>query len=132
MAIEPVTLEVITPMLSTMEPGCFGCRVIMGDAGIRASHGQSCMDEFPEDWKHSGARLSAWIREISSLYRHRVRIRIIDALSPQGVWRQIRYRLHRLPAFVIDRKHTVTGWDQDRLESLIDQRIQELAHREYS
>jgi hypothetical protein len=39
------------------------------------------------------------------------------------LWKQIRYRLFRFPAFIVDRKRTYIGWDYAELESLIDERI---------
>jgi hypothetical protein len=40
-----------------------------------------------------------------------------------GLWKQIRYRLFRFPAFIVDRKSTYIGWDYQELETLIDERI---------
>jgi hypothetical protein len=67
--------------------------------------------------------LSKWIQELSHLYRHRLQIRVIDAQSPLGLWKQIRYKLFRFPAFIVDRKLTYIGWDPKQVEALIDERI---------
>ena len=73
--------------------------------------------------------MSDWMRQLSILYKHRIRITVIDAQSPLGIWKQIRHRLFSMPAFIVDRKHTCTGWSTEQLESIIDSRIQELVGR---
>jgi hypothetical protein len=48
---------------------------------------------------------------------------VIDAQSLAGIWKQIRYRLFKFPAFIVDKKLTYIGWDHRQLEALIDQRV---------
>lgn len=121
--MNPILLEVVAPMLSTVEMSCRGCGSIMGYVGLRDKYRDECANEYPDDWKQAVDYVSKWINEISSLYQHRIRIRVIDAQSPLGLWKQIRYRLFRFPAFIVDRKRTYIGWDYAELESLIDERI---------
>ena len=121
--MNPILLEVVAPMLSTVEISCRGCGSIMGYVGLREKYRNACTNEYPDDWKQAVDYVSKWINEISSLYQHRIRIRVIDAQSPLGLWKQIRYRLFRFPAFIVDRKRTYIGWDYGELETLIDERI---------
>jgi hypothetical protein len=93
--------------------------------GIHKNYQLACSDEYPEDWKQNVEKLSLWIENASHLYQHRIRIRIIDAFSPLGIWKKIRHRLSEMPAFIVDHKSIHMGWDTDRLETLIDQRIHE-------
>ena len=121
--MKPVLLEVVTPLFSGMEIGCFGCDLIMNSIGLKKKDRSACVNEYPDDWKESLARLSAWIGDLTRLYRHRIHIRIIDPQSPLGLWKQIRHRVSRFPAFIVDRKNTYSGWDHEALEALIDERI---------
>ncbi len=118
-----IHLEVVAPMLSTLEMSCRGCNYILGYLGIKSKYRNACANEYPDDWKEAVSYLSTWIQEISNLYRHRIRIVVIDAQSPMGIWKQIRYRLFRFPAFIVDKKRTYIGWDPRQLEALIDERI---------
>ncbi len=118
-----IHLEVVAPMLSTLEMSCRGCNYIFGYLGIKSKYRNACANEYPDDWKEAVSYLSTWIQEISNLYRHRIRIIVIDAQSPMGIWKQIRYRLFRFPAFIVDKKRTYIGWDPRQLEALIDERI---------
>ena len=92
--------------------------------GLKSEYRNAATEEYPEDWKQAVSFLSQWIKEIASLYRHRIEIRVIDAQSPMGFWKQIRHRVFRFPAFIVDRKSTYTGWDSEELEALIDESIQ--------
>ena len=121
--MDPIHLEVVAPMLSTVEMSCRGCGSILGFLGLRDKYRNACTNEYPDDWKQAVDYLSKWIQDLSHLYRHRIQIRVIDAQSPLGLWKQIRYRLFRFPAFIVDQKQTYIGWDYKELEALIDERI---------
>ncbi|MBW2076284.1 MAG: hypothetical protein DRG87_01265 [Deltaproteobacteria bacterium] len=121
--MSPVILEVLAPMLSTVEMKCRGCGFIFGYVGLKGKYRSACTNEYPDEWKLAVDRLSKWLQEISYLYRHRIQIRVIDAQSPLGLWKQIRYRLFRFPAFIVNKRHTYIGWDSGQLENLIDERI---------
>jgi len=127
--MRPVFLEVLSPMLSASQLSCRGCNSIFDFVGIGKKYRNACANEYPDDWKEAVSYLSDWIRKISMLYRHRIQIRVIDAQSPLGLWKQIRHRLFRFPAFIIDGKETYTGWDPRDLEALIDSRIRLDLHR---
>lgn len=119
----PVILEVIAPMLSSVEMGCRGCGTIMDVLGLKKQDRQSCAAGYPDDWKEAVERLTDWIAEISRLYRHRILIRVIDAQTPMGLWKQIRHRVFTFPAFVVNRKKTYVGWDPQELEVVIDEEV---------
>jgi len=121
--MNPIILEVVAPMLSAVEMNCRSCGFMFGYLGLTSKYRKASRNEYPEDWKEAIGYLSEWVQEISSLYRHRIRIRVIDAQSPLGFWKQIRYKIFRFPAFIVDKKRTYIGWDFQQLESLIDERI---------
>jgi len=118
--MKPILLEVVAPMLSSVEMSCRGCSAIFGALGIKTQDRAACADGYPDDWKEAVGYLGNWIGDLSRLYRHRLRIRIIDAQSPLGLWKQIRHRVFRFPAFIVNRKGTYIGWDPAGLETLID------------
>lgn len=124
--MKPVLLEVVAPMLAGFQPGCFGCRFVYREAGLNHVERRSSSDEYPEEYQKDAGRLSACLVEISRLYKHRVLIRLIDPLSPLGVWKRVRHGFRSMPAFIVDRKAACWGWDQAGIEALLDRRIQEL------
>jgi hypothetical protein len=119
----PVILEVVAPMLSSVEMSCRGCGLIMDTLGLKKQDRQACTAGYPEDWKEAVEHLAAWIAEISRLYRHRILIRVIDAQSPMGLWKQIRHRVFKFPAFIVNKKKTYIGWNPRELESVIDEEV---------
>lgn len=121
--MQSIVLEVVAPMLSSTEISSRGSGLILDYVGLRKKDRKACTDEYPEDWKEAVHYLSKWIEEISDLYRHRIKIRVIDAQSPLGIWKQIRHRVFRFPAFIVDREKTYIGWDYQELEAIIDDRI---------
>jgi hypothetical protein len=127
--MNPILLEVVAPMLSTVEMNCRGCGLIFGYVGLKSKYRNACTNEYPDEWRQAVDYLTQWLQEISSLYRHRIKIRVIDAQSPLGLWKQVRHRVFWFPAFIVDKRRTYIGWDSDQLETLIDERIYQ-PHRE--
>jgi hypothetical protein len=121
--MKPIYIEVVAPMLSSVEISSWRFNFMLSYTGLKSKYRSACIDEYPDDWKWAVDYVSQWLQEISYLYRHRIQIRVIDAMSPLGLWKQIRYRLFRFPAFIVDKKRTYIGWDPQELEALIDERI---------
>jgi hypothetical protein len=119
----PVILEVVAPMLSSVEMGCRGCGLSRNAVGLKNQDRQAAKEGYPEDWKEAVEQLSTWISDISRLYRHRILIRVIDAQSPAGMWKQIRHRVFKFPAFIVNKKKTYIGWNPRELESFIDEEV---------
>ncbi len=123
--MRPIEIEVISPMLTGIEFHCPKCSIVMEQVDASKQYRSDCRDDFPEEWHQDADRLADCLKNLSRLYKHRILIRMIDAHSPVGVWKQIRHRVFQYPAFIVDGKQTFTGWNSEVLESLIDRRIQE-------
>jgi hypothetical protein len=123
--MRPISVEVIAPLITTMEFGCSKCGILFKQLDAHKNYHSSCKDEYPEDWKDEIAKLATCLKKMSEIYKHRIRIKLIDAQSPLGLWKQVRFRLFSMPAFIVDGKGACAGWDIDRLEQLIDARIHE-------
>ena len=121
--MDSIRVEIVAPMLSTLEMNFRGYGLISDSLGLNSKYRSASVNEYPDDWKEAVTYLSKWVEHMSRLYRHRIRIKIIDAQSPFGLWKQIRHRVFRFPAFIVDREKTYIGWDYSELEALIDGRI---------
>lgn len=121
-----VLLEVVAPMLSCMELNHPGLKGVFSSLGLAEKERNACTRSYPQDWKEAVDCLFEWVDEISHLYRHRILIRIIDAQSPLGFWKQLRHRVFTFPAFIVDRKYTYVGWNPRELEEMIDARVRSL------
>jgi hypothetical protein len=121
--MKPIRLEIVTKVVTFFDT-CRRCQVIFGQAGLDKKIHQKEMEEYPLDLKEEYMRLSEWIRELSRLYKHRLRIKLIDVQSPLGVYKSLRHRIRTYPGFIVEGKETYIGWDKSQLESLLDKYIQ--------
>ncbi len=120
--MKPISLDVITRTITTFGH-CRHCEVLFGQAGLDKEAHQREMNEYPPDLKEESVNLSIWLGELNRLYKHRLRIRLIDAQSFPGLYRCLRYRIRKLPAFIVEGKEAYSGWDKGKLEGLLDKYI---------
>jgi len=125
--MENILVEVIAPTLSNLEIGCFGCRMFMGLSGLRSRDREGCTEDFPADLGEMSERIVKCISEVRSLYPDRISIRIIDVMSPLGLWKLVRHRLFNLPVWIVDRQTGYSGADPDKLGALIGERINRIS-----
>lgn len=121
--MKPILLEIVTRAITSYDT-CRNCKVLFDKAGLDRKLRQGEMEEYPPDLKEDNARLSDWIRELSRLYRHRLRISLIDVQSLPGFYKSLRHRIRKYPAFIIEGKEAYSGWDRSRLEEILDKYIQ--------
>jgi hypothetical protein len=112
-------------MISSVEYGCARCTPLVDQVGLYDKYRDSCRNEFPAEWKEDIEKISSWALRAKGLYKHRVIIRLIDAQSFIGVWKQLRYRAFKLPAFIVGGKKACAGWNTELVERMIDQQIGE-------
>jgi hypothetical protein len=121
--MKPIRLEIVMKVITLFDT-CRRCQVIFGQAGLDKKIHQKEMEEYPPDLKEEYMRLSDWIRELSRLYKHRLRIKLIDVQSPLGIYKSLRHRIRTYPGFIVEGKETYIGWDKSQLENLLDKYIQ--------
>ena len=122
-----ILVELITPTLFNLEVGCFGCRTFMGLSGLRSKERESCAEDFPADLRERNERIVQCINEVGTLYPDRISIRIIDAMSPLGLWKLLRHRAHKPPVWIVDGQTSYSGSDPGELGALIGERINKTA-----
>lgn len=120
--MKPILLEIVTRVLTTYDH-CHHCEVIFDQAGLDKKFHQQEVNEYPPDLKEEFARLSEWTKELTQLYKHRLLIKLVDVQSLLGIYKSVRYRIRRYPAFIIEAREVYTGWDKSQLEGLLDKYI---------
>ncbi len=116
------TLEIVAHAL-TYFYHCPHYETAFEGAGIgRIVHNQE-INEYPEEFKAEYARLCDWVRATTVRYAGRLRVRIVDAQSPEGFWKTLRYRTRTYPLFLLDGRRIVAGWDEARVDALFQERI---------
>jgi hypothetical protein len=76
-------------------------------------------------------RLSDWILALAERYAGQLVIKIIDAQSPQGLWKALRHGVRQYPTFIIEGE-LYRGWETEadfsaRLQQLLVERSQSIS-----
>ena len=120
--MKAVTIEVVSRFL-TSYGHCIRCESIFLESGVGKKLKIEDVDEYPADLKEDSLRLSELICELSKMYKHRIRIRLIDAQSPLGIYKSLVHRFRKYPTFIVEKKDVCGDWDRKKLEELIDKHI---------
>lgn len=123
---KPVSVEVLT-YAPTLFFHCQHCEVVWQEAGVGEKfRREQIASALPDDLKEEYQQLSDWVRETIEAYGERIAFRVIDVASIEGVWKSVRYGIHKYPAIVVERKDKIVGHDFDRASDLIRRRLAEL------
>jgi hypothetical protein len=120
--MKPVSIEVISNLLITYSH-CSRCELIFNESGLGKEAKKEDIEDYPSELKDELLRLSSMIGELRSLYKHRIRIRLIDAQSPIGIFKSLRYRFREYPTFIVKKKDVYSGWDREKVEGLLDKYV---------
>jgi len=120
--MKPILLEIVTTVMTSFDY-CRQCDILFDQVGLAKKNHQREMDEYPPDLKEELSQLSEWIRELTRLYKHRLLIKLVNAQSPFGIYKSLRYRIRSYPTFIVEGKETYVGWDRNHLESILDKHI---------
>jgi hypothetical protein len=120
--MKAISIEVVSRVLTTFSH-CASCGPVFREAGVEDAVNKEALSEYPQDLQHEFLRLSDIIRELRRLYQHRIRIELINAQSPLGIYKTLRHRIHQYPAFIIEKKDVCIGWDWHRLSDIVDMHI---------
>ncbi len=120
--MKTISVDVVSHVLTTFTH-CSRCELLFDETEVGKKAIAEDLEHYPEDLKEDFVRLSDSIRDLFKLYRHRIRIRLIDAQSPMGIYKSIIHRIRQYPAFVIENKDVYSGWDRKVIEDLIDKHI---------
>jgi hypothetical protein len=115
----PLRVEVVSNLITAFG-SCAHCELMMNEAGIKVRARHPDLAEYPAAMREELAKLSDWLSELGRLYRHRISIRVIDALSPLGLYKSILHRIRRYPTFIIEKREVYSGWDRKKIEDLLD------------
>jgi hypothetical protein len=103
---------------------CQHCEVVWGhlDLGDRL-HAEQRKSSLPEDLQAEYAAISDWVERAFDRYGDRLIVKVVDAASVEGLFKAVRHRARRFPAFIIDGEERVVGFDRDRLDLALTARL---------
>jgi hypothetical protein len=115
---KPLTVDVISQILSSFDH-CSHCQLFLNAAGVGHRIHREDFDAFPRELRDEYDRLSRLVTGLSERFAGRVRFRILDPQTPEGMWKSLRYWVRRYPTFLIDGEKQV-GWDEEALTRRIE------------
>lgn len=116
------TLDIVTPTL-TYFFHCAHCETALSAVGVgRLVHDQE-INEYPEDIKEQYLALCDWVRALAARHAGRLRVRIVDAHSPRGLWMALRHGARTFPLFVLDGRRLAVGGDLAGVAALLQERL---------
>jgi hypothetical protein len=103
---------------------CQHCEVVWGhlDLGDRL-HAEQRKSSLPEELQAEYAAISDWVRQAFDRYGDRLTVKVVDVASVEGLYKAIRHRARRFPAFIIDGEERFIGFDPVRLNSALTARL---------
>lgn len=105
----PLWVEVIA-YAPTAFYHCTHCEVAWREAGMtNRIHQEQVENSLPADLRLEYQLISDWVREIFHRHGDQIVVKIIDAASPEGLIKTLRYGLHGYPAIIINRKRRFSG-----------------------
>lgn len=121
--MKPLTVEVIT-YAPTVFSHCQHCELAFREVGVgeRLRRAEAAA-ALPDDLAREFQAWSDWIHRLLERHGRRVRVRVIDAASIEGVVESIRHRVGRYPTVIVDGKEKRRGSDFEALDQVIEARL---------
>ncbi len=113
-----IYLEVIAPIPAGMQP-CAPCERVMRDR-LGDLVEKEMVEGYPPEFLAEFDRLVSWLDGLPARF-DRLRIRVIDPQSPEGLWKCLRHNVHPYPAFILQGKRKVVGWDPAAVEQALEE-----------
>ena len=105
---------------------CQHCEVVWDHLGVgKPIHAEQRAAGLPPDLQAEYADISAWVADAVARYGSQLTVRVVDAASMEGLWKSLRYRARRFPAFILDGQERVLGFDRARLDAALERRLAE-------
>jgi hypothetical protein len=123
--MQPLLVQVIT-YTPTAYYHCQHCELTFKQLGFGDRvHLEQSRSSLPDDLEDEFHHVAEWITSLHERYGERVRVKVIDALSIEGVWRSLRYGARRYPFVVVGGRHKHTGTEFAALEPSIETALAE-------
>lgn len=121
-----VTVEIVT-LNPIMIGHCEHCEILMKGFGV--DYKPSQLEEYPREFLELSSKITEFIRAITR--RFYARVVIIEALTPLGLYKMIRYRSGKLPIVIVNGRKVSEGEIRDpvALADKVYNMILQEAHR---
>jgi hypothetical protein len=98
---------------------CRHCEQLFDVAGIGAQVHQKIQTAYPPETLEEADRLTTWLQGLTAQYGEQLHIHIVDPQSGEGLFKSLRHWIRHYPAFIVNRRNRITGWDLTNVERLL-------------
>jgi hypothetical protein len=104
---------------------CMHCEFVWGAAGVgRAIHAEQRASSLPSDLAEQYDRIGQWVQGLVERHGAKLDLRIVDAASPEGLFKALRHRLWRFPAVIVDGKAYSGSGDLSAVTAAVERALQ--------
>lgn len=120
---DPLWVEIIA-YAPTAYYHCMHCEVAWREIGVsNRIHDEQVSSSLPADLLNEYQSISDWVNHLFQRYCDQVMVKVIDAASPEGLLKSLRYRVRRYPAIIVDHQTRFSGEKLDKAGEEIDRRM---------
>jgi hypothetical protein len=99
---------------------CQHCEFVWDSVGfgqhIRAEQRSEAL---PPDLQAEYTAIADWVADARRRYGERLQVSVVDVASLEGVIKSLKHRTRRFPAFVVDGRERIVGFDPERLDAAL-------------
>jgi hypothetical protein len=121
--MKPVRVQVIA-YAPTLFYHCQHCELTFREMGIGEQlRREEAAQALPPDLRREYAGVSAWLHDLVHRFGKRIRVRLVDVASIEGVLKSMIHRLRRYPAVVVDGPVRYVGTDLPEAGQVIERYV---------
>jgi hypothetical protein len=121
--VRPVEVEIVT-YAPTVFYHCQHCEIAFGRTSIGESvHREQARAALPDDLREQFQDVSNWVHDLAERFGDRIRVKVVDAASIEGVLKSLRYRVRKYPAVIVARRDKQVGTDFQALTPVIEKHV---------
>jgi len=114
-----IKLEILS-LLPTTYKQCSSCEEFFEQSGIGQQVHNQILGEYPQGLLDEQQNLTTLVIELTNRFGDGISIHVIDPQSLPGIFKSIRHRVRKYPAFIIDGKELVVGWNRAALDYALE------------
>jgi hypothetical protein len=103
---------------------CQHCEFVWHSVGFgQRIRAEQRSEALPPDLQAEYTAIADWVGEAHARYGDQLEVKLVDVASIEGVFKAVRHRARRFPAFVVDGSERIIGFDRERLDAALAQRL---------
>jgi hypothetical protein len=117
--MKTIQVDVLQPLPESWGV-CLACEMVLAQAGTEGDPSERGLDDYPPEWQAEFHRFCGMMIDLSARYGGTVLFRIFDPRSLPGLAKAIRHGAYHYPAFVIEGRTRISGFDPEPLQRALE------------